>query len=41
MSKATQADMAIQFYVGNQPTSAIHSETWKQTKKGWVARGFD
>jgi hypothetical protein len=41
MSAATDADMAIQFYVGNQPTSAIHSETWKRVKKGWTAHGFE
>jgi hypothetical protein len=40
MSLATDPHMAIQFYVGNQPTSAIHTEMWERTKTGWKAHGF-
>jgi hypothetical protein len=32
--------MAIQFYVGNLATSAIHSEAWTPKSYGWKADGF-
>jgi hypothetical protein len=41
MSAATDADMAIQFYIGNQDTPAIHAEAWKRTGSGWKATGFE
>jgi hypothetical protein len=37
MAGATDADMAIQFYLGDLPTSAVHAEQWTQTKFGWKA----
>jgi hypothetical protein len=40
-SAATDPDMAIQFYIGNQLTPAIHREMWKRTGTGWKAQGFD
>ena len=40
MSQATDALMSLQFYVGNQPTSAIHTETWKRTRNGWASHGL-
>jgi hypothetical protein len=40
MSAATDPNMAIQFYVGNQATPAIHAEAWKRTGAGWKATGF-
>jgi hypothetical protein len=39
ISAATDANMAIQFYIGNLATSAIHSEVWTRTKSGWKATG--
>jgi hypothetical protein len=33
--------MAIQFYIGNQDTPAIHAEAWKRTGSGWKATGFE
>lgn len=39
MAGATDADMAIQFYLGNLPTSAVHTEQWTRTKVGWKATG--
>jgi len=41
MSRATSAVMSLQFYIGNQPTPAIHTETWKRTRTGWVSHGFN
>jgi hypothetical protein len=41
ISGAKNPDMSIQFYVGGQPTSAIHSESWQKRSYGWRARGFD
>ena len=38
MSAATDALMWLQFYIGNQPTPAIHSGLWTRTKSGWVVR---
>jgi hypothetical protein len=41
ISGARNPDMSLQFYVGGQPTSAIHSESWQKRSYGWRARGFD
>ena len=41
MSAAIDPDMAIQFYVGNQETPAIHHELWSRTASGWKAHGFE
>jgi hypothetical protein len=41
MALATDARMSIQFYVGSQETSAIHTETWQRTPIGWTAHGFE
>jgi len=38
MSAATDAAMSLQFYIGNQPTSAIHRGLWTRTSNGWVVR---
>ena len=40
MSAATDPEMSLQFYVGNQPTPAIHTERWTRSRDGWVAHGF-
>jgi len=40
ISRATDPVMSLQYYIGNQPTSAIHTETWKRTRSGWAAHGF-
>jgi len=40
MSRATDALMSLQFYMGNQPTAAIHTETWTKRKDGWASHGF-
>ena len=36
MSGATDPWMALQFYIGNQPTPAIHAQTWTRTNQGWL-----
>jgi hypothetical protein len=41
MSAATDADMSIQFYLGNPPEAYIHSELWTRNAAGWKADGFD
>lgn len=41
MSKATDAQMSIQFYIGSQSTPAIHKETWTRTKWGWKTHVFE
>jgi hypothetical protein len=40
ISGATDPQMELQFYVGNQPTPALHSEVWTRTSRGWRAHGF-
>ena len=40
LSRATDPVMSLQFYIANLPTPTIHSEAWKRTSWGWVARGF-
>jgi len=40
MSRATDPVMSLQYYIGNQPTSAIHTETWRRTRSGWASHGF-
>jgi hypothetical protein len=41
MSRAVDSNMAIQVYLANQPTSAIHAESWLRTRYGWKAVGFE
>jgi hypothetical protein len=36
LSRATDANMSIQFYVANQPTPAIHTQAWQKTANGWT-----
>jgi len=36
LSRATDANMSLQFYVANQPTPAIHTQTWQKTANGWT-----
>jgi len=38
LSRATDPNMSLQFYVANQPTPAIHTQVWQQTRSGWLAR---
>jgi hypothetical protein len=38
MSRATDANMSVQFYVANQPTPAIHTQVWQKTSNGDPAR---
>jgi hypothetical protein len=38
LSRATDPNMSLQFYVANQPTPAIHTQVWEQTRAGWLAR---
>src|SRR5581483_4048560 len=40
MSKATDAEMSLQFYLANQVTPAIHHETWIRQKTGWKTHVF-
>ena len=41
MSAASDASMSIQFYIGNEPTPAIHYGPWTRTKFGWVIRDLN
>jgi hypothetical protein len=36
LSRATDPNMSVQFYVANQPTPAIHTQTWQKTSNGWT-----
>jgi hypothetical protein len=36
MSRATDANMSVQFYVANQATPAIHTQAWQKTSNGWT-----
>ena len=36
LSRATDPNMSIQFYVANQQTPAIHTQAWQKTSNGWT-----
>src|SRR5262249_57554586 len=36
LSRATDPNISIQFYVPNQPTPAIHTQAWQRTSNGWT-----